>query len=122
MQKVVFDSSFLMSVVEEPTTWFEDMTEEAGHFQPVLLGCVKQEMERLAEGQGKKARTARVALEMASKFTVEPCGRASVDDEIVSYALTSGALAATVDANLLSALKGAHARAFTLRSGRTQLV
>lgn len=121
LQKVVFDSSFLMAVVEHPTTWFEDMVDAVGRFEPVLLKCVDEELERLAAGEGRRAKTARVALELASKFSIKPCGRASVDDEIVSAALSSGAIVATADAALLVSLKGAGARAFALRKGRTHL-
>ena len=119
--KVLFDSSFLMAVTERPTTWFEDMTEEIGKFQPLLLSCVRLELERLAAGEGKKSRSARVALEMAAGFGSGPCGGASVDDELVSYALASGALVATTDSGLLRSLKAAGARAVTLRGGRAVL-
>ena len=118
MRKVIFDSSFLIAVVESPTTWFEDIAESIGKFQPVLLSCVREELDRLASGQGKKARSARVALELAAGFAGGRCGAASVDDEIVSHALTEGALVATTDSGLLSSLGAAHVLAVTLRGGR----
>lgn len=121
MQKVIFDSSFLMAVVETPTTWFEDMVEGVGRFQPVLLSCVKEELERLASGQGKKSRSARVALDMASGFAGGRCGGAPVDDEIVSQALTARAYVATTDSELLRSLRGAHVKAVTLRGGRVSV-
>ncbi|MDG6962113.1 MAG: hypothetical protein JRN71_06690 [Nitrososphaerota archaeon] len=43
LRKVIFDSSFLMAVVERPTTWFEDIVDNIGKFQPVLLDCVRDE-------------------------------------------------------------------------------
>ena len=64
--KVIFDSSFLMAVVERPTTWFEDMVDGIGKFEPVLLDCVRQELDKLAAGQGRRARTARASLDLAS--------------------------------------------------------
>jgi rRNA-processing protein FCF1 len=121
LQKVIFDSSFLMAVVESPTTWFEDIVDSIGRFQPVLLSCVREELERLASGQGRRARSARVALELASKFSALPCGKASVDDEIASLALTKGALVATVDSGLLRSLRASHVRVVTLRRGRVSL-
>jgi rRNA-processing protein FCF1 len=116
--KVVFDSSFLMAVAEEPTTWFEDMVDVVGKFQPVLLSCVREELEKLASGEGRRSRSARVALEMASGFAGGGCGGAAVDDEIVSFALTEGAAVATTDAGLLESLRGARVKAITLRGGR----
>ena len=121
MQQVIFDSSFLMALAERPTTWFEDMVEALGRFEPVLPSCVRGELERLAAGEGKKARSARVALELSSKFAAERCGGASVDDEVVSAALTSGGMAATTDSQLLRSLKSAGVRVVTLRQGRVSL-
>ena len=121
MKQVIFDSSFLMAVAETPTTWFEDMVHGVGKFQPVLPECVRKELERLASGQGRKARTARVCLEMASDFAALPCGGAQVDDEIVSAALSSGSIVATADARLALAARGAHLRVASLRRGRLAL-
>jgi rRNA-processing protein FCF1 len=122
MQSVIFDSSFLMAVVDTPTTWYEDIVDGIGRFEPVLPGCVREELEGLASGQGKKSRTARVALELASKFSGAPCGKASVDSEIQSLALISGGYVATTDSELLASLRAAHARAITLRSGRVAVL
>ncbi|MDG6938483.1 MAG: hypothetical protein JRM74_03660 [Nitrososphaerota archaeon] len=122
MQKIIFDSSFLMAVVERPTTWFEDMVGALGAFQPVLLDCVRAELQKLASSGGVRSRTARVALDLASRFASGPCGSARVDDELVSAAKTSGALVATVDSGLLAALKAARVRAVTLSSGRVRFV
>jgi len=44
LRKVVFDSSFLMAVVETPTTWYEDIVEKVGKFEPVILDCAKAEL------------------------------------------------------------------------------
>ncbi|MDG6985771.1 MAG: hypothetical protein JRM73_03390 [Nitrososphaerota archaeon] len=121
MRKVIFDSSFLIAVVEKPTTWFEDMVEGIGTFQPVMLNCVKEELEKLASGQGRRSRSARVALELAAKFARERCGGGSVDDEIASAALSSGALVATIDEELARSLRRAHGRVATLKRGRVHL-
>ena len=121
MQKVIFDSSFLISVVERPTTWFEDIVDGIGRFQPILLDCVRVELEGLASGQGRRARSARAALELAAKFAVAGCGGASVDAEIESSALTTGALVATTDSELSRSLRGVHVKVVTLRSGRVSL-
>ncbi len=116
--KVIFDSSFLMAVVERPTTWFEDITEQLGKPEPVVLDCVLVEMKRLASGEGKKARFARVALKLGEGFRREPCGGANPDDEIVSAALSEHAAVATTDRELTRNLKARHVKVVGLRSGR----
>lgn len=120
--KVIFDSSFLMALVARPTTWFEDMVEKAGRIQPILLDCVGDELRKMAAGQGRKARDARVSLDLAYGFGRLPCGRGRVDDEIVSSAIEGGALVATVDAGLIRALRSAHVGVVSLRGGRVALL
>jgi rRNA-processing protein FCF1 len=121
MQKVIFDSSFLMAVVETPTTWFEDIVDGVGNFQPLLPSCVYDELKRLASGQGRKSRTARVALDLSANFTREACGKAEVDDEIVSAARSLGAMVATADSGLAGSLRAAQVKVITLRSGRVEI-
>ena len=122
MRKVVFDSSFLIAVIEKPTTWYEDAMEKVGRFEPVILDCVKRELTKLSEGQTKRARYARLALELAKEFELERCGGGlSVDDEIISYSNGASALVATVDGRLLSSLRKMRLGAITLKSGRVAL-
>ncbi len=118
MQQVIFDSSFLMAVADNPSTWYEDIVGELGRFQPVLLECVKSELEKIASGQGRKSRTARVALDIASGFDVLRCGKAQVDDEVVSAAVSTRSAVATVDEELLRALKQLRVKAISLRGNR----
>ena len=121
MTRVIFDSSFLMAVAETPTTWFEDIVDRVGKFEPVLLDCVGEELQRLVSVKGGKSRTARVALDLSEQFGRLSCGGASVDDEIISAASNEGALVATTDAELAGAAKAAHLRVISLRKGRVGL-
>jgi rRNA-processing protein FCF1 len=121
LQRVIFDSSFLMAVAENPTTWFQDIIQSLGGFEPILPVCVRDELSRLALGRGNQARKARVALELAANFVITSCGNAAVDDEIVSAALTKGAAIATTDSDLALSAKAAHLRVVLLRSGRVAL-
>ena len=121
MQLVIFDSSFLMAVAERPTPWFEDMVERVGRFQPTIPDCVGKELERLAGGQGKRSRTARLAVSIASNFQRIRCGSASVDDEIASAALSSGALVATTDEALARSLRARRVGVISLSRGRVAL-
>ena len=118
---VIFDSSFLMAVAETPTTWFEDIVDAIGRFQPVLLDCVQSELERLARDRGKKSRYARLGLDLALDFKLLRCGEASVDDEVISAALAEGALVATTDSTLAHTARAAHLRVVSLRRGRVFL-
>jgi len=110
-----------MAVAENPTTWYQDIIQSLGGFEPVLPACVRDELTRLALGRGAQARKARVALELAANFVVSSCGEAAVDDEIVSAALTKGAAVATTDSDLVLSAKAAHLRVVLLRSGRVAL-
>jgi len=110
-----------MAVVETPTTWFEDIVDQVGKFEPVLLECVGEELQRLASGKGGRSRSARVALGLSARFNRLACAGARVDDEIISTALTEGALVATTDAELARAAKAAHLRVISLRKGRVGL-
>jgi rRNA-processing protein FCF1 len=110
-----------MAVVETPTTWFEDIVDRVGKFDPVMLECVAQELQRLASARGTKSRTARVALDLSAEFNRVACGSAPVDDEIISAASTEGALVATTDAELARAARAAHLRVIYLRKGRVEL-
>jgi len=121
LTRVIFDSSFLMAVVETPTTWFEDIVDRVGKFEPVLLECVGEELHGLARGKGGRSRTARVALDLSGRFHRLACGGARVDDEIVSAASAEGAIVATMDADLARAAKAAHLRVISLRKGRVGL-
>jgi rRNA-processing protein FCF1 len=122
MTKVIFDSSFLMAVAEHPTTWFEDIAEKVGRLEPVALDCVLAELGRLASGQGRRSRVARVALEIAEGFSRAPSGGAGPDQEIMSAALTMKAAVATADKDLALSLRAQSVRVFGLQSGRVALL
>ena len=119
---MIFDSSFLMAVAETPTTWFEDMTDRVGRFEPVLLECVGRELQRLASGKGGKSKTARVALDLSTQFDRLACGGARVDDEIISAASAEGALVATTDTELARTAKALRLGVISLKKGRAALL
>ncbi len=118
MVLVLFDSSFLMAIVEHPTTWFEDITDIVGKVRPAVLKCTAEELQKIAQKQLKKSRTAALALEFTKEFAVEKSGSGKVDDEIVSYALAKHCAVATVDRELVRTLRARKVRVLGLRSGR----
>jgi len=121
LRRVVFDSSFVIAVLETPTTWYEDIVEREGKFEPVILECVRAELERLARGETRRARYATLALDLTKDFRLEGCGGHGVDDEILSYSKGTNAIVATVDRELLRRLRRMRVGAVTLRSGRVAL-
>jgi rRNA-processing protein FCF1 len=122
-RKVLLDSSFLIAVMEHPTPWREDITDKIGGFDPVVIGPVYSELERIAGGRGRGARFASVAKELADSgsLKVEETGGDTADDELISKALDDGALVATVDAALIRQLKAARVGVIRLRGGRVEL-
>jgi rRNA-processing protein FCF1 len=122
LSKVIFDSSFLSAVIEDPTTWYEDITEYIGRFEPTILACVLTELEAISRGKGTRARRALLARKLTEGFRVAECGQASVDDEIVSFAKSNAAVVATVDRELIRTLSRLGVTVVTLRSGRVALV
>lgn len=107
-----------MAVAETPTPWMEGIGEAVGRVEPVMLSCVRQEMQRLSKGSGKRARLASLALNLSSGFKVLECGGSDVDSEIISAALSLKAWVATVDADLAVTLRARGAKVMGLRSGR----
>lgn len=123
-QKVALDSSFIIAVMQHPTTWAEDITERLGGFTPVVLASVRDELRRLARKGDRKGRFASLGLDMleAGRLTVLPDGGGSPDDEIISYALREGAAVATIDSELAERLRASRVRTvITLRGGRVYL-
>ena len=118
MKQVVFDSSFLLAVMEKPTTWLDDITTKLGGFQPVMLDCVRKELSGLAVTRGKKGKLATLALEASKSFQAGACGTGHPDDEILRYATSRRAVVATLDRGILEALKRSRLSAVTLRGGR----
>jgi rRNA-processing protein FCF1 len=111
-----------MAVALHPTAWSDDMEAALGKFEPVILDCVKIELQKISSGRGRKARLASLALELAREFSAGPCGRFGVDDEIASTALATGAIVATVDGELMRVMRTLGVRVVSLRSGRVALL
>ncbi|MBI2648462.1 MAG: hypothetical protein HYW93_02260 [Thaumarchaeota archaeon] len=88
MRTVLFDSSFLMAIMEHPTTWYEDILESVGSFKPTVLDVVQQELANVSKGGGKRSRFAALALELSSNFTAVKARskNGKPDDELISYA------------------------------------
>ena len=118
---VAFDSSFLLAVMERPTSWSEDITDKVGAFTPVILASVRAELARLAAEGNKRGKFAALVLELVKNgtFSVEPDGKGMPDNEIISFALREGAAVATVDSDLAVRLRASRVKTvITLHGGR----
>lgn len=122
-RKVLFDSSFLIAVMEHPTPWQGDMLEKLGMFQGVVIHPVYAELVRLAERHGPQSGFARLALDLVEDGTIrlESSEGGRADEELVSYALREGATVATIDGGLIRQLEAAHVPVLSLRGGRVQM-
>ena len=118
---VAFDSSFLVAVMEHPTSWNEDIVMKVGAFTPVVLSSVRDELARLSAKGDRKGRFAALALGLLEQgtFSLEPDGRGRPDDEIISFALREGAAVATIDSELAERLRASRVHTvIMLRGGR----
>lgn len=118
---VLFDTSFLMAVMEHPTSWREDMLERLGSFRPVVIKPVYAELTRLAAGRTRGARYASLAKGMVDRGELElqeSGGDGPADDELISRALEGGALVATLDNGLIRQLSSSKVPVLRLSGGR----
>ena len=122
-RKVLFDSSFLIAVMEHPTSWREDLLEKLGSFEPVIITPVYAELGRLAAGKSRGARFASLAKQLADSgaLKVEDTGGDRADEELVSKALDDDAIVATLDSALIEHLKASRVGVVRLRGDRVEL-
>ena len=120
MRTVLFDSSFLMAIMEHPTTWYEDILESIGSFKPTVLDVVQRELAMVSKGRGKRSRFAALALELSSNFTTAKTrsSNGKPDDELISYAKEKRAMVATIYGKLIERLAALRVPVITLRQGR----
>ncbi|MGD0637012.1 MAG: PIN domain-containing protein [Nitrososphaerales archaeon] len=121
-RKVLFDSSFLIAVMEHPTPWQGDILENVGGFEGVVLQPVFAELRRLAGRKGRQSRFAALALALVESGAIrlEPSEGTRADEELVSHALRDGAVVATIDGGLIRQLRASHVEVLSLRSGRVE--
>ncbi len=122
-RRVLFDTSFLLSVMEHPTPWQDDILGALGGFEGVVLQPVYSELKRLSEGSARSSRFALLALGLVDRgaIRVEPSGPGGADDELVSSALGDGAAVATLDRDLIRMLLASHVDVVSLRRGRVEV-
>jgi rRNA-processing protein FCF1 len=66
-RRVLFDSSFVIAILQRPTPWYDDLLEQIGGFEPVVIGPVYEELERLSKGERELSRCAGLAMELIER-------------------------------------------------------
>ena len=94
MLKAVLDTNFLVSAVNWKVHFFEQMAE----YKLYLIPTVVDELNRIAEGKGNDARSARIALELVERLSPLPeVGKA---DTVLLKLSKEGYVIATQDKRL----------------------
>ena len=123
-KRVLFDSSFLIAVMESPTPWRQDILEKLGAYEPVVIRPVYEELVGLSSKTGRSARFGALAKGLVDNgylILAEPTGNGPADDELVSSALEDGAVVATLDKRLIRQLRGAGISVISLSRGRVSM-
>jgi rRNA-processing protein FCF1 len=121
LKELLLDSSFLLRIAEEPTDWENQVDQLFGQYMAVILSSVESELKSIASGKGKRAKMAKVALEISSRFpVVERNG--PVDKTILDFASERDAVVATSDAELASSLLERGIKVISLRNRRIFVV
>lgn len=121
---LLLDASFLIAVIERPTTWREDLLEKIGRFDPVVITPVYDELISLANGTNRTSGPASIARDMVDTGALKlrrGAGGRPADDELISAALEGHAAVATIDGALMKQLKALHIEVVTLSGGRVAL-
>ncbi|MFH1394212.1 MAG: PIN domain-containing protein [Candidatus Micrarchaeota archaeon] len=121
---VIIDTNFLLIPFQFRIDMFTELEYllETSHSYVISSGSIR-ELKKLADGKGRHAIAARLALKMvdANAHRVEKISSTrNVDDWIVDYAEKTGAIVCTNDRQLRKRLKEAHIKIIALK-GKTQL-
>ena len=111
--RVILDTNALMMPFQLSLNLDKLLRDLLGSWEPVLLSCVRDELEKLAEGGDRHAKA---ALRLAERYP-EEMAEGKGDDAILKAAVRmgEGALVVTNDAGLRKRLKDAGVRTAYLR-------
>lgn len=111
--KVLLDTNFLMLPAQRRVDIYRELKGKL----VTLKSCVR-ELEELAEGRGRAAIQARVALELAKGKVRIVDAKGSADKVILSYAAGKKCAVATNDRKLIKSLKRHGVKIIRLRQGK----
>ena len=121
MLEVVLDTNFLMLAYQFKVDIFGGLNELIGGYKAVTCRGVVSELRKLGSKKGSDAAAARYALRLIKLGGVEiEDNREGVDEWIARYCKMHGAVACTVDKELVEKLKKEGVRVVVLR-GKSRL-
>jgi rRNA-processing protein FCF1 len=116
MLEAVLDTNFLMLAHQFKIDILSELSELLGEHRAVTCEGVIEELRKIGSGKGRDSAAARYALKLLKLREVEIKRNAKeVDEWILSYCVRSGAVACTVDRELISKLKKEGVKVVILR-------
>jgi rRNA-processing protein FCF1 len=121
MLEAVLDTNFLMLAHQFKVDIFGGLGELLGEYKAVTCKGVVDELSRICSGNGRDSAAASYALKLLKLDKVEiKRNEGKVDDWIVSYCVKFGAVACTVDRELVRKLKKEGVKVVIMR-GKSRL-
>lgn len=119
MKEVVFDTNFLMLAHQFKVDIFGQLEELLGAYEKVTCKGVIEELEKLGLGKGRDGVAARYALKLVGEGRVKVRkNEGEVDEWILRYCRSRGAVACTVDKELRERLKKEGVKVIILKGGK----
>ncbi|NYZ78748.1 hypothetical protein H0N99_01225 [Candidatus Micrarchaeota archaeon] len=120
MLEAVLDTNFLMLAHQFKIDILGGLRELLGEYKAVTCSGVIGELERVHSGKGKDSAAAGYALKLLKRGVEVKRSSEGVDDWILKYCAKNGAVACTVDRELIGRLKKEGVKAVILR-GKARL-
>ena len=121
MLEAVLDTNFLMLAHQFKVNIFGELGELLGEYKAVTCEGVVDELTRMQSGKGGDSTAAKYALKLLKLGKVEiKKNEEGVDDWIVGYCTRTGAIACTMDRELIERLKNEGVKVIILR-GKSRL-
>jgi rRNA-processing protein FCF1 len=121
MLEAVLDTNFLMLAHKFKVDIFGELGELLGEYRAVTCEGAVDELARMQSGKGGDSTAARYALKLLKLRGIEiKKNEEGVDDWIVGYCKRTGAIACTMDRELIERLKKERVKVVILR-GKSRL-
>jgi len=121
MLEAVFDTNFLMLAYQFKIDVLSGLSELLGKYKAVTCAGVINDLKKIGAGKGRDSAAASYALKLLKLSEVEVNDNAKdVDGWILNYCVRKGAVACTVDRELVRKLKKEGVKVVILR-GKSRL-
>lgn len=106
MVEVICDTSFLIVLANRPVKGMDELEARFGKVNFLIPTAVIKELNKLASSTGvKRAKEAKLTLDLISKFKIVRLDSVVADDAIIDYAARRKCMAATIDNELKNKLQ-----------------